>query len=225
MDFHLQPGKLTDIFLKTPLLSFKKGQLIFLLDIFANHNIFYLKSGFVRTYTLLSSGGQKIYIFYKPGEIFPISLMFADNPRTIFYEAVNDVQIYKMTKAQFMKNVSDDPIMLTDLMKRLVHLQYIYMDRIENLEHTSAYARVIMSLITSALRFGIDSKEGIVIQIPLSHSDIANTTGMSRETASREIEKLVAKKLIANHNHLFIIFEINRLKMELENFSERRNLT
>ena len=72
------------------------------------------------------------------------------------------------------------------------------------------------SIKTSAKRFGKVEADGeITIMLPLTHQDIADIAGISRETASLAINKLEKKKIITYKKRLIAIKNIETLEEEL----------
>jgi CRP-like cAMP-binding protein len=57
--------------------------------------------------------------------------------------------------------------------------------------------------------------KGIEISIPLAHQDIANLTGITRETASVELEKLSHEKIISYTYKHMIVRDLQRLGNDL----------
>jgi len=66
-----------------------------------------------------------------------------------------------------------------------------------------------------ANRFGKDNDEGMVIEVPLRHQDIASSINASRETASREIATLERKGLIATKRSYIILKDVPALQAYL----------
>jgi CRP/FNR family cyclic AMP-dependent transcriptional regulator len=67
-------------------------------------------------------------------------------------------------------------------------------------------------LLTMAERFGEKSPDGIIINVPLRHQDIASSINASRETASRELAFLDRKGLISNKQTYITIKDKKAMK-------------
>lgn len=215
---------LIDFFLSYPVKKYKKSEVMLNMDVLAHPYLYYVEQGYVRVYTLLSTGTQKIYIFYKPGEIFPIIWTFNNINKHLFYEAMDDVILRKAPREEFLKFIQNKPPLLLDVIHRIVDIHNIYVDRVDNLEYTNSYARLIARLLSLGKRFGEEKENGLNILIPVTHSDIANSVAMTRETVSREIERLEKKQLVAKVSKLIVLRDIKKLQKELENSMERNYL-
>jgi CRP/FNR family transcriptional regulator len=214
---------LADYFQKFPTRSYKKGRII-LEGGPSAHSIFYIEEGFVNAYKLLPNGTQKIYLFYKPGEFFPIISTFSGIHKNLFYEALSNVVARRASKEEFLAYIGDKPDVLKEVIARIIDNHSMYVDRVDNLEYTNAYARLISRLLFLAEDFGEKREKGILIKIPLTHVEIANTIAMTRETASREVERLQKKDLIAIKRHLIFIPSVIKLRHELDDAAERAHL-
>jgi CRP/FNR family transcriptional regulator len=56
-------------------------------------------------------------------------------------------------------------------------------------------------------RFGVPDSRGTIIQVKLTHSDIANFASLSRETATRMINRLVKADEIEALDHKYILLK------------------
>ena len=57
--------------------------------------------------------------------------------------------------------------------------------------------------------------EGIVIEVPLRHQDIASSINASRETTSRELSALERKGILTTKNSFIIIKDVIALRQFL----------
>jgi len=87
--------------------------------------------------------------------------------------------------------------------------------RILNLEYRSVDERLISFLLITAERFGIESPDGLLIDVPLKHQDIASSINASRETTGRAIARLEKRGLITNHQTRFVLHDIKKLQSYL----------
>lgn len=197
-----------------PTSTFKKGDII-LKPGDRPLSAYYIASGYVRAYSLTEWGDEKLYIIYKSQEFFPIYYLFDRHPLTKFYEAFSDVTVKKASIAHFIDTLKTDHDLHFEYTKYLAAMMNIYLNRIDTLEAQSAYLRVVTRLVFLALRFGVHKQKKIVIAVPLTHYDIASSIALSRETVSREFEKLEQKELVGYENHCIIIYDIVALKNEL----------
>lgn len=206
--------KLDEFFLEKKQRVYKKGEIILEAEI-NPPSVFYIEKGFIKVYSLDSSGEEKNYVFYKDGVIFPLVLVLKGTPDNLYYEAMSDTIIRETTKESFMQFIHSDKEVLEEVLQMVLDLFGVYLDRVENLELSKAYARVIARLLFIAKRFGRVEGNRVLLDIPITHYDIADSIALTRETTSREIEKLRKKGLITYIDRSVWINDAEKLKDEL----------
>jgi len=212
--------QLTEFFLKQKQRTYKKGDVI--LEAQVNPpGVFYIEKGFIKVYSLDSNGEEKNYVFYNDGVIFPLVLVLKDYPDNLYYEAMSDTIIRETTKDVFMNFIRSDTKILEEVLQMVLDLFGVYLDRVENLELSKAYARVIARLLFIAKRFGEPNGKRVLLNIPITHYDLADSIALTRETTSREIEKLRKKGLIEYEDRLLWITDIEKLRDELADSFEK----
>jgi CRP/FNR family transcriptional regulator len=213
--------KLEHYFNQAQTLYFKKGAIILRPDDLTTE-VFFIKRGHVRVYTLTEWGDEKLFFIYRQSEIFPLFSMFKKMPITRFYEALDDVEVQFIKKERFFSFLKSDQELLFEVNDKLVTFLEIALDRIDDLAYTNAYARLVSRLLNLVKRFGVVSGSRVIIQAPVNHRDIASSIAMTRETASREFEKLAKKGIVGYENHLIVINDLKKLKKEISAHYDKR---
>lgn len=206
-------AKIEKFFTQFQLRIYKKGEII--LQPEDKHGGFFLKEGYVREYGISSQGVEVGLHIFMPHSYFPMVLIIADIPNRYYYEALTDVQMYNAPKDKIMRFLGKNPEVLLDLTKRVLIGLDKLTSRVEYLSYAKAYQRVVSILLYLARHFGEENNKKVNIKIKFSHEIIASLAGVTRETASREWEKLERNKLIAYKNQYIVINNIEKLKKEL----------
>ena len=215
--------KLADLFSKSKAQRYKKGEVIIRPDT-PPSGVYLILEGYVKIYSLTEDGEEKLHIIYKPDELFPLIWALDEIQKDVFYEALTEVLAKKVSKGRFLNFVKTRPEALFELTRKLSAAFEVFVDRVENLEIGKSYPRLIDRLLFLAKRFGEKEGGSIVIKVPLTHKDIADSIAMSRETASRDISQLEKKGIISYKNHLIEIKDIKELEKELHRTYKRELL-
>ena len=177
--------------------------------------VFFIKSGYVRSYSISEEGREFTLNIYKPGTYFPATWALAEVPNTYFFEAMTTVELAKAPKEELIGFLRTNPEMLMDLTRRLLVGLNGLLVRIEHLLSKDAYHKVASALFMAGRRFGRkDGKGKIVVELPLTHQDIADLSYLTRETTSLEMKKLEKKGLVAKRKRLLVIKDMGKLKKE-----------
>jgi CRP-like cAMP-binding protein len=178
--------------------------------------VFFIMEGYTKAYSISQLGQQNLLLIQGKNEILPLPWAL-DGPQKlgIFYEAMSDVTVKRTSKVALRSAMGSNPWLTEQIMRQLVDAFTIYAQRIQNLGFRLPRERVIACLLDLSTRFGQDFNKHTIIKAPITHQDIADSTNMTRETASRTIELLVRDKLIHQKNHYFVINNEDKLYAEL----------
>jgi len=181
-------------------------------------DVYYVSKGLIKVYSINDQGEEYIHILYKSGDIFPLILAFKGRQRRVFYEAMDSVILWKVPKDRFIKHVKQNTSPdIYSLIEQMAEQFNVYADRIDNLQYKSASERVVYRLLFLASRFGRKTGSEIIIDAPITHKVIASSINLTRESVSREIEKLSETGIISSGAGKIVIKDIQRLSKE---FSE-----
>jgi len=218
MGFLKPTGKIAKFFKTSQQYTYRKGEIILRPEDIPS-GTYYVERGFIKCYSITPDGTENIYVIFQAGDIFPARWHFVeDADNKLFYEAITSVVLHRKLLTVFEGFYSSDLEAALEMQNANLIIINILARRIENLEHTKAYARVILRLLGLADGFGKKNGNKVVLDIPITHYDFAHTINMSRETASRELEQLQRKKLITEKNHIVTINDLEKLEDELEEF-------
>jgi CRP/FNR family transcriptional regulator len=209
-------SKKLDLFFKQgKQIYYKKAETIISRETDKPKYIYFLKKGYVHQYTITSTKSINMNI-YKPNSYFPLSFIFNHVPNIYSYEAITDAVMYSVTRSKFLLFVKENPDVLFDLASRLSTGLNTMIKVIESLMSFDSSDKMIRILLTCAERFGVRQKDEIIIDVPLTHSDIANMVGISRETATREIGDLTKLKFIRKVNGRYRLRKPEKLEKRLK---------
>lgn len=190
-------GKQTEI-------AFKKGETI--IEAGADPSgVFYLQKGFVRQYSISDEGQELTLHFFKPGSFFPLFWAVNNEPNRYFYESFNATETFLAPKEQFLTFLKNEPEILFDLTSRLLYGLHGLLTRVEYLISADAKHRVFGTLLFLAKHFGQKTDGKVFLTEKFTHQDIARIAGTTRETVSRELEKLNGEGIISQRRQQLII--------------------
>lgn len=214
MDTNVQK-KLEEFFSQFRPLHYKKGDIIVRPEdpIFG---IYLLKKGFVKQYIVSEDGDEVTIHIFRPISFFPMMLAIGNVENNYFFEAVDTVEVWRAPTDKALDFVKDEPEILFDLASRFAAGLNGLSKRIEVLMFENAYRRITSLLLYLAKRFGQEEKNNIIISLPLTHKDIAAWVNLTRETTSRQLEKLSKKGIITYRNHLIAIKNLKELEKQIK---------
>lgn len=176
--------------------------------------VFYLKKGYARLYSISKNAQELTFIIYKPDDLFPTIWSIEDQPLLYYTDALTAVEVYMAPREEFLKFIKSDNKTLFDITRRILIRFGGLLSRMEYSIFGNASDKVAAIILICAERFGKVIKQGLLIQVPLTHQDIANLLGIARETVSIEMKKLQRKNLIGYRRRCLVVKNTQKLKEE-----------
>lgn len=177
-------------------------------------NIFFIESGRVRKYLISPNGEEFILNIFLPYSFFPMSSVLSQGVSMYYYEAVTPVVMRKAPSKNVLNFLKGQPEVMFDLLERVYRGNNGLLKKLYYFMSGGANSRVLVELIVAAHRFGIQS-DGVT-SFHLTQKELSMSTGLSRETVSREIAALRQRKLIDIQKKVVTIKNLNLLEQELE---------
>jgi len=177
--------------------------------------IFYIAEGLVKAYDITRYGNQNLLIIRKEHELFPLIWGITGQERHVIYKALAPTKTLRIDREEFIGFVKQNPEALAPLMDMTIEMYRLHSERIINLEYRSVRERVISFLLTMAQRFGVERKDGVLIDVPLKQQDIASSINASRETTSRELANMERKGMLENASSRILLKDVQALQAYL----------
>ncbi|MCL4353424.1 Crp/Fnr family transcriptional regulator [Patescibacteria group bacterium] len=174
--------------------------------------VYYLKKGFIELYALSEAGEKLTLIIFKPGDVFPLAWAVGDIPNRYYLSAMTGIELKRCSKNDFLAFIKNEPAVLYELLNHVSVRLHGLLERTEYLVFGSSYDKVASILLICAMRFGKKENGNIIIQVPLTHKDVAELVGLTRETTSLKIKKLEKEGLIARRGKFIIVKNMKKLK-------------
>jgi len=197
-----------------PVRRYKKGEII-IFQGEAPRNAYIIKTGIVKAYNLSIHGDEKPINFYLELDSFPGTWIYSKVPSAIYYyEAVsNDCVLYLVPRDRYLELIrSDKDIVLAEL-DRYVKEELNLSMQLNALQHSRANEKLMYTLHYLSINYGQKMDEFTrSIDLHLTHQDFANLTGLTRETAATELNKLKHLKVIDYGKNKPYIVNLSRLQ-------------
>ncbi|HEU4966158.1 MAG TPA: Crp/Fnr family transcriptional regulator [Candidatus Saccharimonadales bacterium] len=200
--------------------SYRKGEII-IFQGEAPRTVSVVKNGIIKVYNLNHNGDEKPVGFQTEGEIFPAPWAFYKAPSALYYyEALTDVELYHVPRDDYLQFLKRTPDELYSQLERMITDYLGSMMRLNALQHSRAADKLVYTLHYLALSQGKRiSEEEVEIMLDLTHQDFANLTGLTRETAATELNKLKSMGIISYGKHIPYRIKIKKLNAALNDQS------
>lgn len=180
--------------------SFERGKTIFFPGDPAER-VYVLIKGAVKLSRVYEAGEEITVALLRENSVFGVLSLITGHKSDRFYHAVafTPVELLSVPIEQVEKALKSDPdlsmIMLRGLSSRILQTEMM----IETLAHRDMGSRLVSFLLILCRDFGVPGREGIRIDLKLSHQAIAEAIGSTRVTVTRLLGDLRQKNMISIH--------------------------
>jgi len=195
--------------------KFKKGEIIY----FSHSDvqqIYFLKQGKVKLYKTDLSGKEMVFAVLKDKECFGSLSPIEGASTNEFAEAMEDSLTCLIDKKLFFSFVKDKPTIVLRLNKMLSLKIYELEMLLEELTFKTVLERTVSLFVKLNEKFGVPFNGSNMINISLTHNDIASMIGSTRESTTVALNTLKNRGLIDSKKKKIIIKNLE----SLEHFSE-----
>jgi len=184
--------------------EYKKNQVIFMEEETGKY-MYIVKYGEVKVVQSTTDGRENILAIHHPGETFG-ELAMLDNltsPATVV--SMQDTKIIAISKAHFESVMMKNPKVIRSLLDILCGKLRESWKSIQILKYTDAETRLRHIFLSLARSDGIQEGNEILINVKITHQDLAEMAGTSRETISRLVSKFQSQNLLRISSHKFTL--------------------
>jgi CRP-like cAMP-binding protein len=163
--------------------------------------------------TVPSSTGREVIVAVRgPGELLGELAALVDAPRSATVATIEPVDALIVSGsafASFLEHHSRVALVILRLVAE--RLLYADLQQAQFATH-DVVGRVAHRLVELTERFGVDSDDGIVLDVPLSQEELAGWTGASREAVNKALQVLRSLHMIETGRRRFTVLDVDGLR-------------
>lgn len=147
-------------------------------------SVFLLTSGLVKICHVTPDGKQSTLAFIEPGELFGELALLDSSQRDEYVEVVSAATVVMIPAAEMIELMSQVPQLAVGITKLIGLRRQRIQRRLCNLLFQSNRDRLTHLLLDLADQFGVAQGEGVRLRLKLSHQELANLIGSTRESVT-----------------------------------------
>lgn len=174
-------------------------------------HVFWLQGGVVKVGTPLEGGRQLTLHLHARGALFGEGPLLTERPHRTFAEIYEDATLYATPRLEIVR-LLDRYAAFTRRVSALVA------DRRERLEvrmgdllFRTSQARLAALFLELAGEFGVRDSRGIIVNLKLTHKEMASLVGATRETVSFALLDLRREGLVETEGKRVVLLDQARL--------------
>lgn len=174
--------------------AYRKNQIIFLEEETGTY-MYLVLSGKVKVSKSGSAGKETILAIHRTGDFFGEMSLLDGKTAPATVSAIEDSKIISISGADFHKYLLHNEKVLQQIIQVLCsRLRQVW--KTQSQSSSTAESRIRMGIYDLSQKHGIRDSHGIIIDLKITHQELAEMVGTSRETVTRSIAQLRKEKII-----------------------------
>ena len=169
--------------------------------------LYFLLEGTVRLYTIYGRYKEATIALLKDGGIFGELSLDEEGWQNVFAEAVTDARVAVVRKSVLANVIKRQPEFITKLVYSISERLRQSDEVIESPLDREVSARLTTLLLNLGDRFGEVDGSGMVLNVRLTHQDLANMIFSTREAVSKVMSEFQRDGLIETRNRRIAILD------------------
>jgi CRP/FNR family cyclic AMP-dependent transcriptional regulator len=131
-------------------------------------------------------------------------------------ETMEQTALYAMNRAVFIQFMEKSPKLCLKLLEATIDRLRKANEQIFDLTFLGVRLRILKSLIRLSEQYGVQSNQGILIDVKLTHQQLANMVGTVRESVTKVLLQLQEEQVIEIRQKRIIVKNADALHQELK---------
>jgi CRP-like cAMP-binding protein len=166
--------------------------------------LYILRRGMVKLISLSDKGKETILHILKPNEVFG-ELLLAEERRPFAAVALEDSLVAVISQQSFVELLSTIPAVALSFIRLLSKRLATVERELAEFGHTWSHHRLARVLLQLSKKYGKELPTGTLINARLTHEDLANLIGTSRETVTTQLSKFNRMGLLKREASRFVV--------------------
>lgn len=159
--------------------------------------VFVLCAGQVKLSISSSAGKTLILRIAKPGEILGLMAAMSGSPYEVTAETLYPCQVAYVRRDDFLRFIAKHPEVYQGVVKQLSTLYNGACEQLRTVGLSASAPEKVARLLLDWSTDAKDSKQGAPIKLPLTHEEIAEFIGTTRETVTRTLSQFKSQQLVS----------------------------
>lgn len=175
-------------------------------------SIYFVNGGRIKISKVTRDGKELTLAYRGPGEIFGELVMIDGGPREEMAEAMENALISEIERGEFEKIVQKEGMVGFRLTKIVAQRRREVENKIEQLLFKDVNAKLAELLLRLATDYGIEDSRGTLVSLKITHQEMANLIGSTRETVSLTLSQFKRRGLIQTDGRKVILADREGLR-------------
>lgn len=171
--------------------KYARGDYIFMAND-VGRRIFFMKEGVVKIFNLSPNGTQTIFWFCVPGDVFGAGGISGSSFQHVYAQTVEPSIVHFISREDFEKTMKQYPQIAINMVRHMSARLRLACDSMVDMSEQKAEARLARVLLRLAHNYGIQAGDRIELRMRVSHQELADMIGSSRQTVNAFLHEFSA---------------------------------
>jgi CRP/FNR family transcriptional regulator, cyclic AMP receptor protein len=175
-------------------------------------SLYFVNGGRIKVSKVTRDGKSLTLAYCGPSEIFGETCLIDGGPRVEMAEAVENALLTEVERADFERLVGTHPALGLATTKLMVARRRDLENKVEALVFRDVTSKLAELLVRLAGEYGVDDARGTMVALKITHQELANLIGSTRETVSLTLSQFKKKRFIVTEGRKVIISDHEALR-------------
>ena len=175
-------------------------------------SLFFVHGGRVKVSKVTRDGKSLTLAYHGPAELFGDSCLLDGGPRTEMAEAVENAMLTQIERGDFERLLANHAHLGAQMTKLMVIRRRELETKVEALVFRDVTSKLAELLLKLGNEYGVDDARGTMVALKITHQELANLIGSTRETVSLTLSTFKRKKYICTEGRKVIISDAEGLR-------------
>ena len=175
-------------------------------------SLFAVNSGRVKISKVTRDGKALTLSYCSPQTIFGETCLTDGGPREEMAEAMQNSVVTEIPRAHFEELLQGHAKLGYEMTKLLARRRLDLENKLETLVFRDVTSKLAELLLGLADEYGVEDARGTLVALKITHQELANLIGSTRETVSLTLSQFKRKKLICSEGRRVIISDAESLR-------------
>lgn len=174
--------------------------------------LYFVNGGRVKISKVTRDGKALTLSYCGPSELFGEGCLVEGGPREEMAEAMENSMVTEVERSDFEKLLQQHASLGFHMTRLLAKRRRELENKLETLVFRDVTSKLAELLLQLADEYGVDDSRGTLVALKITHQELANLIGSTRETVSLTLSQFKKKNLICTEGRKVIISDSESLR-------------
>lgn len=175
-------------------------------------SVFFVNGGRVKVSKVTRDGKALTLNYCGPSELFGETCLVEGGPREEMAEAMENSMVTEVERGDFEQLLRNHPQLGLYMTRLLAARRRDLENKLETLVFRDVTSKLAELLLRLAEEYGIEDSRGTMVALKITHQELANLIGSTRETVSLTLSQFKKKNYICTEGRKVIISDAESLR-------------